>query len=48
LEFGLLKGIVRFYEKIILLLFVIALSPVVKDDICDANTVTTARLVFVL
>jgi hypothetical protein len=32
-------------KKIILLLFVIARSPVVKDDICDANTVTTPRLV---
>jgi hypothetical protein len=39
--------IVRFYEKIILLLFVIvySFSSCEKDDICDANTVTTSRLV---
>jgi hypothetical protein len=34
-------------KKIILLLFVIvySFSSCEKDDICDANTVTTARLV---
>jgi phage-related holin len=47
LEFGLLKlELYAFMKKIILLLFVIvySFSSCEKDDICDANTVTT-RLV---